>query len=399
LTGLSALGLALSGFLGWHFLTGGSVVGCSGGSSCDEVLNSRWSAIGGVLPVSRLAAGAYLAMLISSLSVGPASTAPVRRLAWDALLILSGAAAGCAVWFIIVQKWIIGAFCPYCMATHVTGLLLAVLVIWRVPRQRDDGATNVTPRNADPVRTTSPGDARRVMSLRPVIGRVVLGLALAGIVAFGQCSLAPATVFREGQSQNTRPAVDSRAVPLVGSSDARYVVTLLFDYKCPHCQQLHLMLGEAIRRYDGKLAFVLCPAPLNRQCNPYVPRDVDEFKDSCELARVALAVWLADREAFPAFDHWMYLFESGDRWHPRSLDAATTKAVELVGRAKFDRASRNPWIERYLRSSVQIYGETMQNGAGGVPKLVFGPRWVTPQPNGARDLISILQTSLGVPNP
>ena len=36
-----------------------------------------------------------------------------------------------------------------------------------------------------------------------------------------------------------------------------YIVTVLFDYKCPHCQQLHFMLDEAIRRYGGKLAFAL----------------------------------------------------------------------------------------------------------------------------------------------
>ena len=61
LTGLSLLALALSAYLGWHFLMGGSVIGCGGGSPCDSVLSSRWSAIGGVLPVSGLAAGAYLA--------------------------------------------------------------------------------------------------------------------------------------------------------------------------------------------------------------------------------------------------------------------------------------------------------------------------------------------------
>ncbi len=173
-------------------------------------------------------------------------------------------------------------------------------------------------------------------------------------------------------------------MPLVGSPDAPYVVTLLFDYKCPHCQQMHFMLDEAIRRYGGKLAFALCPAPLDSQCNPYVPRDVDEFKDSCELAKVGLAVWVAKREAFPAFDRWMFSLESGDRWHPRSLDAAQAKAVELVGQAKFDAARADPWIDRYLQTSIRIYGATIQSGNGGVPKLVFGSRWVIPEPNRRR---------------
>jgi uncharacterized membrane protein/thiol-disulfide isomerase/thioredoxin len=397
LTGLSALGLALSAYLGWHYVVGGSVIGCSGGSSCDQVLGSRWSAIGGVLPVSGLAAGAYLAMLLASLYLGPATEAPVRRLAWRAMLVLVGAAAGSAVWFSIVQKWVIGAFCPYCMATHVTGLVLAALVIWRAPRQFDDNTTDVAQTNPAPAQAVSQVVAQRIIAPLSAIRFALLGVALAAILAVGQVAFRPTDVFRAGESPDHNPtAIDPHTVPLLGSPDAPYVVTLLFDYECPHCQKLHSMLDEVIRRYGGKVAFVLCPAPLNTHCNPYIPRDVDVFKDSCELTKIALAVWVAKREAFPDFDRWMYSPEPGERWHARSLDAAKAKAVELVGQAKFDAARADPWIAQYMQTSVQLYGDT---GADAVPKLVFGSSWVNPDPNDADDLISILQDSLAVPKP
>ncbi|HXR47460.1 MAG TPA: vitamin K epoxide reductase family protein [Candidatus Limnocylindrales bacterium] len=393
LTGLSALALALSAYLGWHYLMGGSVIGCGGGGSCDQVLSSRWSAIGGVLPVSGLAAGAYLAILVASLFIGPATESPVRRLAWRAMLVQVGAVAGSAVWFIILQKWIIGSFCPYCMATHITGLLLAALVIWRAPMQFDDDSSNLLPKANT---NTAP---RRIIGLVPAFGLAMVGLVLAGILAVCQVHFVPPAVYRGGESQNNLPALDPHAVPLVGSPDAPYVVALLFDYKCPHCQQLHLMLDEAIRRYGGKLAFALCPAPLNPRCNPYISREVDEFKDSCELAKVGLAVWVARREAFPAFDRWMFSFESGDLWHPRSLAAAKAKAVELVGQAKFDAALADPWINRYMQTSIRIYGDTVQRGNTAVPKLVFGSRWVNPEPQDADDLVLILHGSLALPKP
>jgi uncharacterized membrane protein/protein-disulfide isomerase len=393
LTGLSALGLTLSAYLGWHYLVGGSVIGCGGGSPCDQVLNSRWSSVGGVLPVSGLSAGAYLAMLVASLFIGPVTAMPVRRLAWRAMLVLVGAAAGSAVWFIIIQKWFIGSLCPYCMATHITGLLLAALVIWRAPRQFDN-STNVASNAA--AGTIIP---RRVIGPLPAIGLALVGLALAGILAACQVGFNPPAVYRGGESRNKLPAIDPHAAPLIGSPDARYVVTLLFDYKCPHCQQLHLMLDEAVRRYDGKLAFVLCPAPLNTKCNPYISRDVDEFTNSCELARIALAVWVARHEKFPDFDRWMFSFDSGDRWQPRRLDAARAKAVELVGQVKFNAAQADPWIDQYLQTSIRIYGNTIRGGNNAVPKLVFGSRWVIPQPNDADELVSILQESLAVPRP
>jgi uncharacterized membrane protein len=374
LTGLSAIALALSAYLSWHYLMGGSVIGCNGAGSCEEVLGSRWSAVAGVLPVSGLAAGTYLAMLVASLFIGPVTRDADQRLAWGAMLILAGAAAGSAVWFSIVQIVFVRAICPYCLATHITGMILVAIVLWRAPR----------------IHFAVP----------------LTGVALAGILAAGQMVIKPPPDSRGGVVQNTRPAIDPHAVPLVGSPDATYVVTLLFDYRCPHCQELHAMLDEAIRRYDGKLAFALCPAPLNNKCNPFISREVDEFKDSCELAKIGLAVWVANRQAFAAFDNWMFSPDPGQRWRARSLEAARAQAVELVGQEKFDAARADPWIDDFLKTSVGIYGNTINpnqsgipGGGAAVPKLVFGSHWVTPEPHDASDLVSILWNSLHVPEP
>jgi uncharacterized membrane protein/protein-disulfide isomerase len=394
---LSTVALALSAYLGWHYLAGGSVIGCGGGSPCEQVLGSRWSTIGGVLPVGGLAAGAYLAMLVAILFIDPATEPSVRRLAWRAMLVLVGAAAGSAIWFTIVQKWVIGSFCPYCMATHITGVLLAVLVIWRAPAQLQECSNGVAPNATKgavigtPATNVSPAASWPVIPAWPVIG-----LALAGLMAVAQVAFPPAAVFRAGESQDDLPALDVRAVPLVGSPDAPYVVKLLFDYNCPHCQRLHAMLDEVIRRYGGQVAFALCPAPLNTHCNPYIPRDVDEFAASCELAKIALTVWVAKREAFAAFDRWMFSSDAGDSWHPRSLQTARAKAAELVGQAKFDATRSDPRIDQYLQTSVRIFGDT---GGNAVPKLVLASHWVTPEPNDADDLVSILHESLGVPGP
>ena len=375
---------------------GGTVIGCGVGSSCDQVLNSRWSSIGGIFPVSGLAAGAYLAMLVSSFFIGPATEAPVRRLAWSAMLIIVGSAAGSAVWFTIVQKWIVGAFCGYCMATHITGLLLAALVIRQAYRPWKSSDV-VQSRNS--FRDTLDGKHDEPRSRLMIIVPFLIGLALAGILAACQVFITPPAVYLDGKSQANLPVVDPNAVPMIGSPDALYIVTLLFDYKCPHCQRMYFMLDEVIRRYDGKLAFALRPAPLDSQCNPYIPMAVEQYKDSCELVRIGLAVWVANRKAFGVFERWMYSFESGDRWRPRSLDAAKAKALELVGREKFDTARADPWIEKFLQASIRIYGRTIQSGKGAIPKLVYDSRWVIPEPYSADDLISILHNSLAVPEP
>ena len=372
LTALNMIALVLSVVLSWHYLKGGAMPGCDGTSACEQVLGSRWSVIAGRIPVSSLAMGAYLAMFIAILHTGPSTEGPLRRLAWAVLLIFAGSVAGMAIWFTIVQKWIIGEFCPYCLTVHITGIIMAVVIIWQA-------------RKSDP-------------SL-PAIKLIIGGLILTGIIAASQAIFTPKVVYREGRSQASQPAMAYHDVPMVGSPDAPYVIKMLFDYNCPHCQKIHLLLHDAVSRYAGKLAFALCPAPLNTECNTYIPHNADAFKNSCELARIGLAVWVAKREAFPAFDQWMYSSEPGDKWHPRSVEAAKMKAVKLVGRTEFVTALSSPWVAQYIQSCIKIYGHTIQNGNGGVPKLIFGSRWVIPDAGNATDLVDILQKSLAIPKP
>lgn len=375
------------------------MAGCGGGSSCDDVLNSRWSTIADILPVSGLAMGVYFAMLFSVFFIGPTTELAIRRLAWKVLLILSGSVAGSALWFMIVQKWIIGEFCFYCMTAHFTGLIIAILVYrWAIREPEDHPISNLQ-RNHLKAGNVSPSKPMPMIRPSGAKGLVFIGLLFAGILAVAQVSIVPSATYSDGVSHECHPVNNFKAVPMIGSPDAPYIISVLFDYECPHCQKIHFMLDQAVHRYDGKLAFALCPTPLNSHCNPFIPRDLDAFKNSCELARIGLAVWLANREAFPVFENWMYTFETGTHWQPRSIEAARNKAVELVGESGFKAALSNPWIGRYMQRCAQMYGHSLQGANGGIPKLILGPRWVIPEPDSVDDLILILQKSLEMPKP
>jgi uncharacterized membrane protein len=202
MTGLNIIALVLTMIMSWHYLTGGSIAGCGGGSPCEQVLSSRWSAIAGIFPVSGLAAGVYLAMLVANFFIGPSSEAPLRNLAWSVMLILAGSIAGSAIWFTILQKWVIGDFCPYCIATHTTGLVMAALVIWQSVKYL------------------------QVQNIRPlaVSGRVLIGLFIAGLLVISQVIFTPRIVYKVGESEKSIKTIDYHNVPVVGSPDAPYVV-------------------------------------------------------------------------------------------------------------------------------------------------------------------------------
>ena len=397
---LNVIALVLSGVLSWHYLMGGSMVGCDGSSPCGEVLSSKWSTILGVLPVSGLSVGTYMALLASAFFIDASTDLGVRQLAWQMMLVIAGAVAGSAIWFTIVQKWMIGSFCPYCMSAHITGLLLSILIIWRATKETNNSTISTSDKNNN-VKKYNELSSASIKIVRPLraLFLVVIGITLTGALTAFQLSYTPSSVYTDGNSQENMVVVDYHSAPMVGSPEAPYVIALLFDYQCPHCQKIHFQIDEVIQRYAGKVAFVLCPAPLNTKCNPYVPADRDAFKNSCELAKIGLAIWFAKKDAFPVFENWMFSFDSGDKWQPRSLETVNIKAIELLGQAKFETAMSDPRVDKYLQTCVQIYGKTVQNGKGGVPKLVFGSRWVIPETSSADDLMSILQKSLNLPKP
>jgi uncharacterized membrane protein len=114
------IGLAISAYLLIQKLNGtiSSIKGCGGASGCANVLGSKWSQWFSI-PVSAFSTVLYLGII--GLTFKPQRTALIT-----VVLLLVGA----AIWFSLVQLLIIKAFCPWCLGTHLTGVLCAIS-IWR----------------------------------------------------------------------------------------------------------------------------------------------------------------------------------------------------------------------------------------------------------------------------
>lgn len=370
--GLNLLAIALSALLSWQVLSGAGMPGCGGDSSCNEVLSSRWSKWAGVIPVSLPAVSLYLAMWVAVSFLSSGTERSARNLAWKTLLIMAGVVTGSAVWFFIVQRWIIGAYCLWCMTTHGVGILLSAMILWRAWVEWE----------------------RTRLSICLFVSG---GLFIAMLFAALQAAFLPNSVYSTGHSQEVLPVIDPESAPRVGPAGAPIVVTLLFDYQCSHCQRLHFLLPEVVAAYKGNLAFILCPTPLSPHCNRFVPQEVQGFANSCELARLGLIVWQNQRERFAEFEEWMFSYESGDRWRPRTLEAAKARVIGWMGQPAFQEAANHRLVSLYLQQSVDLFGKTLTKGKGAIPRLIYGSRWVTPDPADAADLVRILQENLALP--
>jgi uncharacterized membrane protein/protein-disulfide isomerase len=136
--------------------------------------------------------------------------------------------------------------------------------------------------------------------------------------------------------------------PLIGSPNAEFVFVELFDYTCPHCQRTHLAIEDAKRKLGDRLAIVTLPVPLDAKCNSTVQTTNAKHAQSCELSKLAIAVWATDRNQFEAFHN--YLFDQKP-----SYEAAMRKAEGLipVDRLRKSLGSRGP--ADYIAKHVTLY--------------------------------------------
>ena len=345
-------------------LSGGSAVGCGPGSSCDEVLQSRWAYLFR-LPVSALALVVDLALLLATFGCGPKSTPRQRRGAWELIVPCAVLLFGAALWFTALQAVVLHRFCPWCLTAHTCGAVAAVLLLLRVP---------VT-------------EARERREKDPAVARsTVVRLAGAAVAAVGLLGAVQSVTTRQTYSVATmnlpttaaaakfldvfggRIRLDLTQVPVWGSVDAPHKLLSLFDYTCHHCREMHSRVVEVQRSFNGRLAVVSLPMPLDAQCNSLMTRTPGPHMSACQYAKIGLIVWRARPEAIERYDDWFFGFE-----RPPSLTDATNQAVTLVGAAAFEKAARDPWIEQQIQTDIDIYKISgLEYRQGSMPQFIIG---------------------------
>ena len=364
LAGAAALLLCI--IMSVHSLNGAELIGCGAGSACDSVLGGRWSMLFGIFPVSGLAAGVYLAYILSYAFYMLSKDEEIKDFASKAMLLISGAIIGSALWFIGLQIFAEGALCKYCMSAHALGIICAGFTL-----------------------------AALLPGHKPFRIWPAAGVGLAAILAVVQVLTAPDSVYQDGSGDEAFPLIQAGEAPVLGNPEAEFVIDLLYDYQCSHCRKVHQMLPEIIDHFGGRVAFVLCPCPLSPKCNPYVPKEETRFEGSCDLARLSLAVYQLEPEAFPAFDAWLFGSDE-DSWRPRPVAEARERAAAIVGSERLDSILPETVISDMIRRTSDLFGRTSTSGSGGIPRFVHGYRWVVPVADKAEDLEMILADEFGI---
>jgi len=171
--------------------------------------------------------------------------------------------------------------------------------------------------------------------------------------------------------------------PIVGSPDAKHIFVELFDYTCPHCRATQKAIAGVRQRYGNDVAILTLPVPLSRACNDTVKHEHASHRESCELAKYAIAVWRIAPEKFPEFHDWLLTHNPVP-----TASAAKARAAELVGAGELDKELAQPHAARFISKHVDIYRRL---NAGPVPKLVFASTTLTGEVTSSDVIAQILE--------
>ena len=380
---LAGVALLVSGYLTVTALVAGlAPAGCGAGSGCAAVLSTKWSRWWG-LPVSGAAVLTYAAVLAALVLTG--ARAPGRqRAGWVVLLGAATVVSGAAAWFIYVQWVVIGALCVYCMVDHVCGLLLAGLVFGQRPWRRRVAGPSRLPR-ALAGAAVAAGAVGVVALIVVQLNSAAVVRRLPAIATDRDFDLIEAGVRRVGLLGGQLQLV-AEDEPLLGPPRGKHVLAMMLDYACPHCRHAHeLLLDLKQQRYAGDLTVIALIVPMNRDCNEHAPEEMPKrFEHSCELARLVLAVFLADPTQFAPFDRWMY-----EPKEPPDPEAARAEAERLVGKTELARALADPRLEEMLDRNLEAYGDS---GADRVPVILApGAPSIVGRVEEAESLVALLE--------
>ncbi len=171
--------------------------------------------------------------------------------------------------------------------------------------------------------------------------------------------------------------------PLIGSPDAKHIFIEMFDYTCEHCRATNAAIEVAKQKLGKDLAVVALPVPMNVACNPLIKTSMPAHAESCELSRLAIAVWRLAPEKFGDFHQWMFQGETAP-----SYDQALAKAGELVGSDDLNQELAKTVCSQYVERNVELYKRA---GGGPIPKMVFKQTTIVGEFTSGDSLIDLIK--------
>lgn len=284
-------------------------------SGCEDVAQSAWASFSG-MPLAALGLAFYTSLtLLGCLALF--ASAGVRK-ALIGFLFIPGLILGLAfdLFLLMLQAFVIHAWCPFCIATYVLGLaallvllpfrgglrrmraelsppegklalagwalttaavVLAVFALNAILAGRADARAGGLLGAAGPMEDAEDGDPndpaywqKRARRLEAILDDPSRTEAYWSEKAMREFDEAKAV------------AIDLKGIPGMGDEGAPVTVVEYSDFLCVYCRQLATALSRYVPESEGKVRVYFKNYPLDRECNPALSRSA--HPGACGLA-------------------------------------------------------------------------------------------------------------------
>ncbi|GEM_PF-659566 len=294
-----------------------------------------------------------------------------RRWAWHLLiLVVVGLGAAQSLFYLHLMRHVLHQWCPGCVAAHAINFALLLLTLAAFPWK-------------NPHRPTPDHPSARLVGATLAAGGslFLLHLALALFVTANANSRQivaqlraivedPAYVRWSLARQPVRTELLDPARPCVGDPHAPNLVVVFSDFGCPACRRALALLDEVRRAHPGALRVDYRHYPLDRTCNPDLPRTM--HIGACRAAEAAEAARIAGTpEQYQHMRHLLYEHQA-ELQTPRFAQWAAAAGVESTA---FAQAFRSEAVRDQVRADITLAARV---GVKTVPVLFFNGRRLPP---------------------
>lgn len=368
LVGRILLGIAalISLYLASISLTNTHLAGCGEASSCHRVLSSRWGLVFG-LPVSFVGLGVYCIALFSAGAVEAR-----QHRTWSGLvgqisllvIVLSG------LWFLALQLFVLGSFCPWCTVAQICGITGALALLYS--RSTQTSARMAAQDSAEAPFLHKDGLLMAVLGLAAIltIGALAAGpfigapvpakaqsLGSAGMTV-AQSTVTPADQGPVLSLHQGKIKFPITGLPRLGATTADEVALALVDYTCDFCRMYHETLVDLVNRRGPNFGVVLLPA--------------HRTDDGGKLQELMLTLFRGNSETYEKISGLLYAGAL-----PARSQAVLEMAAASLGVEKFQDLwhQHHTWAEAQVRMTRELQvANKAATGDGSLPQLIVGNR-------------------------
>jgi uncharacterized membrane protein/protein-disulfide isomerase len=299
--------------------------------NCSSVLSSEYAEFLHI-PVGAFGMAYFGAMI--AMAIVPKLTEVSKSWIGQWRLIFNAIGMVTSIYFIYISSVKIGAFCPWCMATHAINLLLLIYHGFDFIKNKE------TPKFAHPSAFVKLFATSLALSVPALLAGAILPTAYPAIAAAMGKKIEPSK--SESPATNT-PATPAAPVNLSfsksnfvgagedfrkGNDEAKVVVQLFSDFECPHCKVSTKAMESAVTNVGAEnVVFVYRNYPLSK-CDAEIEKTFHPY--ACSLALAARCA--GQQGKFWEFKDWAFegqTLSDGEKAKTYSLENMKSQAKSM----------------------------------------------------------------------